>query len=227
MNDLAAERPFTSSTYVARVKRAAFTMLVAAMPVLSLGAVAGCAWKPTILRADPGLTSKDLVTGRIAIMPVKFDNDKATPKERALMNASFVRAVLQNREDINLVSSAKHDRALQGALAEEAVFLRVYDEGGTEPSRLAELKAAAGARYFALSRLHYEQATHGGNLGGNIIESTLSGKVSLVDTTTGAVVWEGEFSSTRSGVDTLVDPHPSRHALPFFSTFVRAWPNQP
>jgi hypothetical protein len=203
-------------------------MLIALMPVLLLGAIAGCAWKPTILRADPALTSKDLVSGRMAIMPVKFDNDKANPTERALMAASFVRASLQNREDIPLASSAAHDRALQGALEEEAVFMRVYDEGGTDPSRLAQIKASLNARYFVLSRLHYEQLAHGGgSMAGNTVESTLSGKVSIVDTTSGAIVWEGEFSSTRSGVDNQVDPHPSAHALPFFSTFVRAWPNQP
>jgi len=34
-------------------------------------------------------------------------------------------------------------------------------------------------------------------------------------------------SSTRSGVDNQVDPHPSAHSLPFISTFVRAWPKEP
>jgi len=144
------------------------------------------------------------------------------------MAAFFIRALRQNRQDIPIASNATHDRALQGALEEEAKFMRVYEDGGTDPSKLAELKAGLDARYFALSRLHYEQVAHGaGSMGGNTVESTLSGKVSIVDTTTGAVVWEGEFSSTRSGVDTLVDPHPSAHALPFFSTFVRAWPHQP
>ncbi|TKC98253.1 hypothetical protein [Polyangium fumosum] len=206
----------------------ASALLLASMPVLGLGALAGCAWQPTILRVDPALTSKDLVGGKIAIMPVKFDDDKVGPQERSLMAAAFVRAVLQTREDIHLASSASHDRALQGALEEEAKFMRVYEEGGTEPARLAELTASLNARYFALSRLHYEQAVHGGgNMAGNTVQSTLSGRVSLVDTKSGAVVWEGEFVSTRSGVDTQVDPHPSMHALPFFSTFVRGWPNQP
>lgn len=217
-----------SPTRLGRLKRAAATMLVAAMPVLGLGVVAGCAWKPTILRADPSLASKDLVTGRITIMPVKFDSDKIGPRERALMAGQFLRAARQNRQDIPIASNAAHDRALQGALEEETKFLRVYEDGGTTPDRLAEFKASLDARYFVLSRLHYEQEVHGGGrMGGDTVQSTLSGKVSIVDTTSGAVVWEGEFSSTRSGVDTLVDPHPSAHALPFFSTFVRAWPDQP
>ncbi|MDI1445624.1 hypothetical protein [Polyangium sp. 6x1] len=210
------------------MKRAAATILLAAMPVLGLGVVTGCAWKPTILRADPSLTSKDLVTGRVAIMPVKFDDERVGPRERALLAGQFVRALRQNRQDIPIASSAAHDRALQGALEEEALFRRVYDDGGTDPSRLTELKATVSARYFILSRLHYEQVPHGaGSMGGNTVESTLSGKVSIVDTTSGGVVWEGEFQSTRSGVDNMVDPHPSAHALPFFSTFVRAWPAQP
>lgn len=206
--------------------RAASTILLAAMPMLCLGTVAGCAWKPTIIHADPALTSRDLVSGKMTIMPVKFDTDKATPKERALMAAAFTRAALQNREDIPLASSAMHDQALQGALKEEALFMQVYDQGGADPSKLAALKQSASlnARYFVLSRLHYEQETHAGSTMGNTVQSTLSGRVSIVDTTSGAVVWEGEFSSTRSGVDNLVDPHPSAHALPFFSTFVDAWP---
>ncbi|MDC3957419.1 hypothetical protein [Polyangium jinanense] len=225
MNDMHSSQ---SSKYLGRLKRAASTLLIAAMPVLGLGVVAGCAWTPTNLRVDPAFTSKELVTGRIAIMPVKFDTTHVGPRERSLVVAQFIRATRQNRQDIPIVSNAEHDQALQGALQEEAKYLRVYEEGGTDPSRLAELKTSLNARYFVLARLHYEQVVHGaGSMGGNAVESTLSGKVSIVDTTSGAIVWEGEFSSTRSGVDTQVDPHPSAHGLPFFSTFVRAWPKQP
>ncbi|MRG97931.1 hypothetical protein [Polyangium spumosum] len=228
MNDMLDASPAPPSGWLFRLKRAASMMFIASMPVFGLGVLSGCAWKPTILRVDPAFTSKDLVTGRIVIMPVKFDTEKVGPRERALMAAQFIRAARQNRQDIPIASNAEHDRALQGALEEESKFLRVYEEGGTDPSRLANLKASLDARYFVLSRLKYEQSVHGGGrMGGNTVESTLTGKVSLVDTTSGAVVWEGEFSSTRSGVDTMVDPHPSAHALPFFSTFVRGWPAQP
>jgi len=214
-----------SSTYRRPLRRAAATILVALMPAVFLGPLAGCAWTPTNVHADPALTSHDLVQGKIAIMPVKFDNDKATPKERSYMVVKLIRAVQQSREDIPLATNTVLHQAHQGALEEEAKFLHVYDDGGTDPSRLAPLKESLDARYFVLSRLHYDQTTHGG--ASTIVESTLSGKVSIVDTTTGAAVWEGEFSTTRSNIDNLVDPHPSVHALPFFSTFVRAWPVNP
>lgn len=224
MNEMRRVNSVPSSAWLGRLKRAASMMFIASMPVLGLGVLSGCAWKPTVLRADPAFTSKDLVTGRIVIMPVKFDTENINPRERSLVVAQFIRATRQNRQDIPIASNAEHDRALQGALQEEAKYLRVYEDGGTDPSRLAELKASLDARYFVLARLHYEQAMR---MGGSTTESTLTGKVSIVDTTSGAVVWEGEFSSTRSGVDTMVDPHPSAHALPFFSTFVRGWPEQP
>jgi hypothetical protein len=158
-------------------------------------------------------------------MPVKFDNDKAIPKERASCNWNLGRALKQNREDIPIVSTPQLEKARNGGLEEEAAMLKIYEQGGTEPNALASYRETIGARYLILSRLHYEQkAIHGGGQLTDAVESTLSGNVSIVDTTTAHVVWEAHFETTRSGMDTLVDPSPSRHALPFFSTIVNAWP---
>jgi len=70
--------------------------------------------------------------------------------------------------------------------------------------------------YLILSRLHYEQKPVSGlapvsgqvpiggsqPVDGDVVESTLSGSVAILDSRSAQVVWEGRFSSTRSGVDT-------------------------
>ncbi len=105
-------------------------------------------------------------------------------------------------------------------------MLRIYDVSGSDPNAFAEYRQSLNVRYVILSRLNYDQRVvgGGGRLPNRTTESTLSGTVSILDVTEGHVVWEGKFSTTRSGIDTIVDPSPSVHALPFFSTFVKAWP---
>jgi len=215
-----------SSSRFNQIRRRIFGIFMALIPAMMIIALSACAWKPEIVRADPMLSSRDLVNGKIAIMPVKFDNDKATPKERYKTVSGLRRAVQQLRNDIPVMSNPTLNKALEGSLEEESVMLRIYDITGSDPNAFTEYHQSLGARYVILSRLNYDQRVvgGGGRLPNNTTESTLSGNVSILDVTNGRVVWEGKFSTTRSGVDTVVDPSPSVHALPFFSTFVKAWP---
>ena len=226
MNHEPSQTTTDSSSRRIHFRRRAFGILMALIPAVMIAPLSACAWKPEIVRADPTLTSRDLVNGKIAIMPVKFDNDKATPKERYRTVSGLRRAVQQLREDIPVMSNPTLNKALEGSLEEEAVMLRIYDITGSDPNAFTEYRQSLGARYLILSRLNYDQRDvgGGGRLPNSTTESTLSGTVSILDVTEGRVVWEGKFSTTRSGVDTIVDPSPSVHALPFFSTFVKAWP---
>ena len=222
VDDVPVVRP--SHKRVRGVWRWCFPVLVAVVPVI----LSACVWKPEIVTADPSFTSSELVAGKNAVMPVKFDNDKAIPAERAKMAGGLLRAIVQLRSDIPSLTNPAHTRAIQGSIDDEAVFLRAYDydEKTGDPKSLESFRESLGARYLILSRLHYEQqvAGTGQSMGHSTVESTLSGTVSILDTNTGKTVWAGTFSSTRGGVDTLVDPRPSAHALPFFSTFVKEWP---
>lgn len=207
-------------------RRRALGLLGALMPAVLLPPLSGCAWKPEIVHADPSLTSNDLVQGKMVVMPVKFDSDQFKPQERSLCGLLFVRAVRQNREDIPLVSSDKINNAFNGSLEDEAELLKIYEKGAMDANAIAAFGQSIGARYLVLTRLNYDQRAvgGGGRMANSTTESTLNGDVSILDTTTGNIVWQGTFSSTKSAIDTIVDPSPSKHGLPFFSTFVKAWP---
>jgi hypothetical protein len=223
--------PSAQGHFIRRLRRGVQAALFAVMCSVTFAGGSGCAWKPEIIYVDPALTSNDLVTGKIAVMPVKFDNEKAIPNERFKTVQSLVRAIQQLRKDIPMTTNDSHTKALNLALEEEAQWLRVYDYDPTnpKPELLQQYRETLAARYLILSRLNYDQRTGGGGgkMPSSTTESTLSGRVSILDMTTGRTVWEGEFSSTRGGMDTISDPRPSAHALPFFSTIVKAWPGGP
>ena len=202
-------------------RRQALRLLGTLIPSALLMPLAGCTWKPEIVHNDPTFTSHDLVDGKLAIMPVKFDNDKAKIQERIRCVQLFWRAVQQTREDIPLVSTATLNDAISGDLDQEAKLLQIYDAKLDDPKAIAPFHDSIPARYLVLSRLNYDQHSVGD---GRLVESTLTGNVSILDTTTGRIVWEGKFSSTKSGIDTVMDPSPSKHGLAFFSTFVNGWP---
>lgn len=214
--------------YLRRMRRGAQAALFAVLCSVTFASGSGCAWKPEIIYIDPKLTSNDLVTGKIAVMPVKFDKENIIPSERFKTVQSLVRAIQQLRADIPMVTNDSHNKALNLSLEEEAQWLKVYeyDASNPNPEQLAQYKESLGARYLILSRLNYDQRIGGGGgrMPSSTVESTLTGRVSILDMTTGRTVWEGEFASTRGGMDTISDPRPSAHALPFFSTFVKDWP---
>jgi hypothetical protein len=132
-------------------------------------------------------------------------------------------SITKVRRDIPIVSHTVVQAALHGSPKETALIMSIYNEGGPDPALLASLRQAIGARYLVLSRLSYDQHPVGSPA--NTVESTLAGTVSLLDMVSGQVVWEGKFTSTKSGVDSLISPLPSVHAQPFFSTIVDAWPS--
>lgn len=216
-----------TSTYSRRRVLGVFaSVMTAILPAALFVPLTGCSWKAEVVHADPALTSDELVRGKIAILPVKFDTDKFKPQDRSMCAQLFIRAVRQNREDIPVVSSAKLDKALNGSLEEEAEFVKIYEPGGMDPAAIAALGQSMGVRYLILTRLNYDQRAvgGGGRMANSTTESTLNGDVSILDSTTGHVVWQGKYSSTKSGIDTVVDPSPGKHGLPFFSTFVNTWP---
>ena len=131
MNHEPSQTTTDSSSRRIHFRRRAFGILMALIPAVMIAPLSACAWKPEIVRADPTLTSRDLVNGKIAIMPVKFDNDKATPKERYRTVSGLRRAVQQLREDIPVMSNPTLNKALEGSLEEEAVMLRIYDITGS------------------------------------------------------------------------------------------------
>lgn len=218
-NPISSSHPAASMPEFSR--RHALRLLGTLVPSALLLPLAGCTWKPEIVQSDPSLTSRDLVEGKLAIMPVKFDNDKAKIQERIRCLQLFLRAVRQTREDIRLVASPTMNDALNGSLDSEAKMLQIYDAKLDDPKAIAPFIESIPARYLVLTRLNYDQHSVGD---GQLVESTLTGNVSILDATNSRIVWEGKFSSTKSGIDTVVDPSPSKHGLAFFSTFVNGWP---